>query len=80
MHVRVVKAGDDRPAGAVDHAGCRPSPPQDLIVITDRANLPILDRDGLDKEWNTIRRNLGIVQYRVGLHASSFLGVGLGRK
>src|SRR5208282_2029410 len=43
MHVRVIQAGDDRPATAVDHIRRRPTLPQNLVTATDRTDLSVLD-------------------------------------
>src|SRR5580658_10209369 len=69
MHVRIIQAGDDRAATAVDHFRSRSTLPQDFISRTDSADFAIFDSERFDKRRNSIRRYPRVVQYTVGFHA-----------
>jgi hypothetical protein len=60
MHVRIVQAGDHRPAPTIDHVCSRPTLPQNLIIRTDGVDFAVGDGDGLGKRWYAARRNLGV--------------------
>jgi len=74
MHVRIIQAGDDRAATAVDHFRSRSTLPQDFISRTDSADFAVFDSERFDKRRNSIRRYPRVVQYTVGFHAWLLIG------
>ena len=68
VHVRIVEAGNDRPALRVNHHRRRPALPQNLVIGTGGIDLAVLDGDGFHKRRDTIRGNLGVMQDDLGRH------------
>jgi hypothetical protein len=69
MHVRIIQAGYDRSATAVDHIRRRPTFPQNLVTATDRTDLSVFDSNRFDERRGAVRCDLGIMDNAVWLHA-----------
>jgi hypothetical protein len=59
MHVRLIQAGDDGAATAVDHIRRRSTLPQNLVTATDRTDFAIFDSECFDERRDAIRCDLG---------------------
>src|ERR1700735_1729587 len=78
MHVRIIQAGDDRAATAVDYIRRRPTLPQDFIIRSDSTDFAVFNSKRLGKRRHSVRRDSRVVQYTVGLHAWLLIALSYG--
>src|SRR5438045_861966 len=72
MHVRVVETWNHRSPLGVNHFRGRPTLAQNLVIGSGGANLPVSDGDCFDKRRNIIGGDLGVMNYALSRHKSSF--------